>query len=65
MVNALLITKVHYLVDIVGGFVFSVWLYRTALRFVVYIDKAMSLPYVAGKWLSKKCCTKNTQDSAQ
>ena len=49
MINVLLITKVHYLVDIVGGFVFSVWLYRTALRFVVYIDKAMSLPYVAGK----------------
>ena len=55
MLNMLLITKVHYIVDIVGGIVFAVWAHRTFVRLVVYVDRIFSLPYVGGKKLYEKC----------
>ena len=55
MVNMLLITKVHYMVDVVGGIVFAVFAYRTFIRFVQYVDKILSLPFVWGKMLYEKC----------
>ena len=56
MLNMLLITKVHYLVDIVGGLIFSIWYYRLAIRIIVYFDKLLSLPYVLGNWIYRKKC---------
>ena len=49
MLNILLITKVHYMVDIVGGLIFSIWWYRTSIRYVRYVDRIISLPFVGGK----------------
>lgn len=46
MMNLLLITKVHYVVDIAGGIIYAVWFYRLARLLVVYFDKLVSLPYV-------------------
>ena len=51
MVNMLLITKVHYMVDVVGGIIFAVFAYRTFIRLAVYVDKIFSLPFVGGKKL--------------
>lgn len=60
MINMLLITQVHWMADIVGGLIFSVWCYRTATRIVFYMDYLISLPFTAGKWLylnkCQECC---------
>jgi hypothetical protein len=51
MMNMLLITRVHYVIDIIGGLVFATWYHRTATRFVLYIDKLLSLPFWVVKWI--------------
>ena len=43
------------MVDVVGGIVFAVFAYRTFIRFVQYVDKILSLPFVWGKMLYEKC----------
>lgn len=56
MMNLLLITEVHYTADIIGGIVFSVWFYRTAIRITLYADKLLSLPYFIVKWIYDNKC---------
>lgn len=51
MMNMLLITRVHYVPDIIGGLLFAIWYHRTATRVVYYIDKALSFPFFVGKWV--------------
>jgi hypothetical protein len=54
MMNLLLITKVHYVIDIIGGIIFAVWYYRQAIRITLYIDKLLSLPFYITKTLYQK-----------
>lgn len=56
MMNMLLITQVHYVCDIIGGLVFATWFHRNATRAVLYMDKLLSLPYKAGKWIYENKC---------
>lgn len=42
----LVVTKVHYVIDVIGGFIFGIWSYRQSIRYVMYFDKFLSLPYV-------------------
>lgn len=62
MMNMLLITRVHYVADIIGGLVFAIWYHRTATRFVVYIDKLLSLPYFIVNWLYINKCNSCQSD---
>ncbi len=45
MMNMLIITRVHYTVDIMGGLIFSIYMYWLAGQLTVQIDKLISLPY--------------------
>ena len=45
IVNMLLITEVHYVPDVVGGLVLSLWAYQTSIRTVKYVDCAISFPF--------------------
>ena len=61
MLNVLLITKVHYMADIVGGLIFSLWFYRTAERIVIYFDKLLSLPYFCINWIYTNKCQRQDE----
>lgn len=51
MVNLLLITKVHYTVDIVGGLLFAMWFDWMGTKIVAYFDWVFSLPYKTVNWI--------------
>ncbi len=42
----LLITRVHYTADIVGGLVFSLFFYKIAEIYKISIDKMLNGPYL-------------------
>lgn len=50
------------MVDIVGGLIFSIWWYRTSIRYVRYVDKIISLPFVGGKKIYEKYCKKDVRE---
>ena len=54
VVNVLLITEVHYVSDVVGGLILSLWAYRTSIRVVGYVDRAISFPFKVGKKVYEK-----------
>jgi hypothetical protein len=54
MVNLLIMTKVHYTVDILGGLIFAAFMHKASRLTVLYTDKAMSFPYVLGLKIYKK-----------
>lgn len=56
MMNMLLITQVHYVIDIIGGLVFATWFHRMATRGTLWLDKALSLPFWAVKWIYENKC---------
>jgi hypothetical protein len=56
MMNMLLITQVHYVCDIIGGLVFATWFHRNATRGVLWIDRVLSFPFWAVKWLYENKC---------
>jgi membrane-associated phospholipid phosphatase len=62
MINVLLITEVHYSIDVVGGLILSVWAFRTSKRIVEYIDKFISLPFKAGECLIQKYRQKKSKN---
>ena len=55
MMNMLLLTRVHYSIDIIAGFLFAIWFYRISERILYYTDRLFSLPYVFGRWVIDKC----------
>lgn len=61
--NMLLITRVHYVADIIGGLLFAIWYHRQATRAVVYIDKFLSLPYFIVKWIYVNKCNSCEEES--
>jgi hypothetical protein len=54
MINLLIMTKVHYTVDIIGGLIFATYAHYLASRTVFYTDKMMNFPY----WLALKVYNK-------
>ena len=55
MMNMLLITRVHYTIDVAGGLVFAFFWSRFAERYISYFDWLLTLPYVAGRKVLEKC----------
>lgn len=69
MMNMLLITRVHYVVDIIGGLVFAIWYHRMATRVVLYIDKFLSFPFFIVNWIyinkiKPSCCDENNSEDS-
>lgn len=50
VVLVLLITRVHYIIDIVGGVVFTLWIDRFLLPRVVWFDYLFTCLYNGIKW---------------
>lgn len=46
MANMLLVTKVHYSIDIIAGIIFALWFYRLSERITYYLDYLFTLPKV-------------------
>lgn len=45
MMNLLIITRVHYTADVIGGLVFSIYFYWLTCSYLKELDKLISLPY--------------------
>lgn len=60
MMNMLVTTKVHYIIDVIGGLIYSIWFYRLAIQGVQKFDRLVSLPYVALQKLI--VCLKSEED---
>jgi hypothetical protein len=60
MINMLIITRVHYVIDIIGALIIAIWLYRLSIRYVAYVDKLFSLPFFAMNLIYKKKCERKT-----
>ncbi len=58
MVNLLLVTHVHYFVDIVGGLVYSSWCFWMVGKMVKWTDWVLSLPDLVVGWVCGQFCLK-------
>lgn len=54
MINLLIMTKVHYVADIIGGLIFATFMHNLASKTVYHTDKMISFPY----WLGLKVYNK-------
>lgn len=54
MMNMLIITHVHYTVDVVGAVMYSGWFYYISQKYIKYVDKLGNLPYQGGKFVYEK-----------
>lgn len=50
IINMVIVTRVHYVTDIVGALMFAIWYHRTVTRVLYYIDKTCSFPFFVAKW---------------
>lgn len=55
MINLLIMTKVHYSADIIGGLIFATFMHKLASKTVYYSDKFISLPHLLGLKIYNKC----------
>lgn len=55
MMNMLLLTRVHYTIDIAGGLIYAFFFYGMAEKIVVYFDWLLSGPFVMGKKVYLMC----------
>ena len=57
MMNMLVTTRVHYIIDVVGGLIFAIWSYRQSVRYVIFFDKLLSLPFFLFMKIKERFCT--------
>ena len=55
-------SQVHYVIDIVGGLIFSNYLYEITVSFLQQIDWLFSQPIVFGFWVYYKIKNGNQKD---
>ena len=65
MMNLLLITKVHYVIDIAGGLIMAVWYFRLSTRILIYFDKLLTLPYDGVKWIYDNKCSEDEPEEPE
>jgi hypothetical protein len=58
MMNMLLITRVHYTIDVAGGIVFAYFFHKFCSKNIKYMDKILSLPYFIFMKISRICRNK-------
>lgn len=54
MMNMLLITRVHYTIDVAGGLIFAFFFHWFASKVVFYFDWLLSTPLMFGKYAIRK-----------
>lgn len=54
MMNFLIITRVHYTIDVIAGIIFAVTSFRMTILIVKYEDYLLSIPFYIGRFLLKK-----------
>jgi hypothetical protein len=45
MMNVLIITRIHYTIDIIAAIIFTVLIYRLVIDILKYVDFLFSIPY--------------------
>lgn len=45
MMNVLIITRIHYTIDIIAAIIFTVLIYRLVMNILKYVDYLFSIPY--------------------
>jgi hypothetical protein len=54
MMNMLLVTRVHYTIDVAGGLVFAIFISKFIGKYLFYLDWLLSFPLLAGKIALRK-----------
>jgi len=54
MMNFLIISRVHYTIDIIAGLIFAVTSFRMTILIVKYEDYLLSIPFYIGRFFFKK-----------
>jgi hypothetical protein len=54
MATMLMITEVHYSIDIIAGILFGIWFFRFAAKYTIFFDRLSSLPLVG--WRKVVAC---------
>lgn len=62
MMNLLIITRIHYTIDIMGGIIFSLAFFRGVSYTLKYFDYLFSIPFYIARYFYKRFCKKGDQD---
>jgi hypothetical protein len=54
MMNFLIITRIHYTIDVMAGLIFAVTAFRLTVLIVKYEDFLLSVPFYIGRWIFYK-----------
>lgn len=54
MMNFLIISRVHYTIDVIAGVIFAITSYRMTVLIVKYEDFLLSIPFYIGRHFLKK-----------
>ena len=54
MMNMLIITRVHYNIDVMAGLIFAVVSYRLTILVIKYLDYLLSIPFYLGRMVYYK-----------
>lgn len=63
MLNMLIITRVHYVIDIMAGLIFAVTAFRLTILILKYLDYVLSVPFYIGRFIFYKI--KKNEDEKQ
>ena len=63
MIFMLIVSRVHYTIDIVGGFIFGLFCFYLSEKFIFYFDFLWSLPHLGYKKIKEKCCLEEEEDN--
>lgn len=54
MLNMLIITRVHYTIDIIAALIFAITIYRLTYLIIKYVDFVFSVPFYILRYLRGK-----------
>jgi ABC-type spermidine/putrescine transport system permease subunit II len=62
MMNVLIITRIHYTIDIMGGIIFALAFHRGVSYTLKYFDYLFSIPFYIGRYFYKRLCKGKDED---
>ena len=62
MMNMLIITRVHYTIDVMAGLIFAFFYHKLASKFVKYIDMLFTIPFYIVGLIITKCKSSKVDD---
>ena len=63
MVFMLIVSRVHYTIDVVGGIIFGLFSFYLSEKVIFYSDFLCSLPHLGYKKIKEKCCSEEEEDN--